>query len=323
MRAVITTEAGGPEVLTLDDVPTPEPKPGQLLIAVVAAGVNRADILQRQGHYPPPPGESDIIGLEVSGYVSAIGAGVTGWRVGERCVALLAGGGYAEYVAVNAGQVTRPPEGIDLVEAAGILEVAATVVSNLDAVRFTAGETFLVHGGTGGIGMFAIQYAKARGATVLTTAGTPEKLDLCRTLGADTALDYHDDWVDGVKEATGGRGVDVILDNMGAKYLTPNVRSLARLGRLVVIGLQGGVKGELNLNTLLGKCATVTATSLRFRPADEKAAIVSRVSDEVWPLIASGRIAIAHQTRFQVDDVRAAHQQLTGGNHVGKVVLTF
>ena len=323
MRAVITTEAGGPEVLTLTDVPTPEPGPGQLLIAVTAAGVNRADILQRQGHYPPPPGESDLIGLEVSGHVAALGADVQGWAVGDACVALLAGGGYAEYVAVNAGQVTRPPEGIDLVSAAGIMEVAATVVSNLDAVRFRDGESILIHGGTGGIGLFAIQYAKAHGATVLTTAGSAEKLDLCHTLGADVALNYHDDWVAGVKDATEGRGVDVILDNMGAKYLTPNVRSLARLGRLVVIGLQGGTKGELNLNALLGKSATVTATSLRFRPAQEKAAIVARVATDVWPLIASGQITIAHQTRFPIEEIRAAHEQLGGGSNVGKVVVTF
>lgn len=323
MRAVITTEAGGPEVLTLTDVPTPEPGPGQLLIAVTAAGVNRADILQRQGHYPPPPGESDLIGLEVSGHVAALGADVQGWAVGDACVALLAGGGYAEYVAVNAGQVTRPPEGIDLVSAAGIMEVAATVVSNLDAVRFRDGESILIHGGTGGIGMFAIQYAKAHGATVLTTAGSAEKLDLCLTLGADVALNYHDDWVAGVKDATEGRGVDVILDNMGAKYLTPNVRSLARLGRLVVIGLQGGTKGELNLNALLGKSATVTATSLRFRPAQEKAAIVARVATDVWPLIESGQITIAHQTRFPIEEIRAAHEQLGGGSNVGKVVVTF
>ena len=323
MRAVVTQEAGGPEVLTVEQVESPAPEPGQVLIRVTAAGVNRADILQRQGHYPPPPGISGVIGLEVSGHIAALGEGVEGWAVGDPCVALLAGGGYAEYVAVDAGQVAVPPEGVDLVEAGGIMEVAATVVSNFDVARLQPGETLLVHGGTGGIGMFAIQYATALGCQVIATAGTPDKLALCRELGADVALDYHGDWVAEVKAATDGRGVDVILDIMGAKYLGDNVRSLARLGRLVIIGMQGGVKGELNLNALLMKSATITATSLRFRPVAEKAAIVARVASEIWPLVASGAIHTAHQTRFAVDDVRAAHEQLTGGDNVGKIVLTF
>lgn len=323
MRAVVTHEAGGPEVLTVEQIPAPEPSNGEVLIDVVAAGVNRADILQRQGHYPPPPGVSDVIGLEVSGHIAAIGEGVDGWKVGDPCVALLAGGGYAEQVVVDAGQVAPPPQGVDLVEAAGIMEVAATVVSNLDVVQLAPGETLLVHGGTGGIGMFAIQYASALGCRVIATAGSAAKLDLCRELGADVALDYHDDWVAGVQDATEGRGADVILDVMGAKYLTPNVRSLARLGRLVIIGLQGGVKGELNLNTLLTKSATITATSLRFRPANEKAAIVARVRSQIWPLISSGAIHTARQTRFELDQVRAAHEQLAGGENIGKIVVTM
>ncbi|MDO5533509.1 MAG: NAD(P)H-quinone oxidoreductase [Propionibacteriaceae bacterium] len=323
MRAVTTTEAGGPEVLQITEVEAPVAGPGEVLIKVVAAGVNRADILQRQGHYPPPKGISDIIGLEVSGHIEAVGADVEDWAVGDPCVALLAGGGYAEYVAVPAGQVIPPPEGVDLVTAAGLLEVAATVVSNADHVGLRPGETFLVHGGTGGIGSFAIQYAKGIGCRVATTAGSAEKLDVCRDLGADIALDYHDDWAAQLKEATDGKGVDVILDIMGAKYLEPNVRSLARRGRLVIIGLQGGVKGELNLNALLTKGATVTATSLRFRPVNEKCAIVARVAAEVWPLIASGEIRLARESRFAVEDVRDAHEQLTGGNNVGKIVLTF
>ncbi len=323
MRAVVTHEAGGPEVLTIEQVETPAPARGQVLIRVAAAGVNRADILQREGHYPPPPGVSDVIGLEVSGHIAAVGEDVEGWTVGDPCVALLAGGGYAEYVAVAAGQVAPAPDGVDLVEAAGIMEVAATVVSNFDVARLQPGETLLVHGGTGGIGMFAIQYATALGCRVIATAGTPEKLALCRELGADVALDYHDDWVAALKEATDGRGADVILDIMGAKYLGSNVRSLARLGRLVVIGLQGGVKGELNLNALLMKSATVTATSLRFRPVEEKSAIVARVASEIWPLVTAGAIHTAHQTRFAVEEVRAAHEQLAGGDNVGKIVLTF
>ncbi len=323
MRAVIATEPGGPEVLQIADVEAPTAGPGELLLRTVAAGVNRADILQRQGHYPPPRGTSEIIGLEVSGHVAAIGEGVRGWAVGDPAVALLAGGGYAELVAVPAGQVIGPPEGVDLVTAAGLIEVAATVVSNMDHVGLRPGETFLVHGGTGGIGSFAIQYAASLGCRVATTAGSPEKLALCRELGADIALDYHDDWAHALKEATGGRGVDVILDIMGAKYLDANVKALSRRGRLVIIGLQGGVKGELNLNVLLTKGATVTATSLRFRPVEEKAAIVARVAETVWPLVASGAITLAHQTRWSIDDVQAAHSHLVGGTNVGKIVLVF
>lgn len=322
MKAVVMDAPGGPEMLRIAEVPNPSSGPGEVRVRVVAAGVNRADVLQRQGHYPPPSGVSDIIGLEVSGHVDAVGEGVEGWVVGDPCVALLAGGGYAELVVAPAGQVVRPPAGVDLVTAAALIEVAATVVSNLDQVGLAAGETFLVHGGTGGVGSFAIQYARELGCRVAATAGTPEKLALCRELGADIALDYHDDWVSGLKEATGRRGADVILDIMGAAYLSSNVAALARGGRLVVIGLQGGVKGELNLGVLLGKGASVTATSLRFRPAVEKAAIVARVAETVWPLISDGRIRLAHETRVPIAEVARAHEQLVGGN-VGKLVLTF
>ncbi len=323
MRAITTTEAGGPEVLQLTEIETPQIGPGEVLVKTVAAGVNRADILQRQGHYPPPKGTSLIIGLEISGKISAVGADVTGWNVGDECVALLAGGGYAEYVAVPSGQVIPPPRGVDLVTAGALIEVAATVVSNMDHVNLTPGETLLVHGGTGGIGSFAIQYAKGLGCTVVATAGTDEKLEICRELGADVAIDYHDDWPTLVKEATEGRGVDVILDVMGAKYLDSNVRTLATGGRLVVIGLQGGVKGELNLGLLLNKRGTVTATSLRFRPEHQKAEICSLVEQRVWPLIESGAIRLAGETRFPVERVAEAHSWLTSGENVGKIVLTF
>ncbi|MEA4944416.1 MAG: NAD(P)H-quinone oxidoreductase, partial [Propionicimonas sp.] len=285
MRIVDVTAPGGPENLILSEAPIPTAGSGEVVIAVTAAGVNRADLLQRQGFYPPPPGASEVIGLEVSGHIHELGPGVEGWTAGDACVAVLAGGGYAEYVAVPAGQVIPPPPGIDLVTAAGLIEVAATVVSNFDHVRLTAGETVLLHGGAGGIGTFAIQYARALGARVLVTAGTPAKLTLCRSLGADVAIDYHQDWPAAVREATGGRGVDVILDVMGAKYLEANVDALAPDGRLVVIGLQGGRKGTLDLNKLLGKRATVTATSLRGRPAAQKAAICAAVRDRVWPLV--------------------------------------
>ncbi len=321
MRVVSVTAPGGPENLTITEAPTPELRPGEVLVKVAAAGVNRADLLQRQGYYPPPAGTSEVIGLEVSGTIAAVANEVDGWAPGDPCVALLAGGGYAEYVAVPSGQVITPPAGIDLITAAGLIEVAATVVSNFDHVHLAAGETVLIHGGTGGIGSFAIQYAKALGVTVITTAGSRAKLDLCREFGADHAIDYHDDWAAAVAEATGGRGVDVILDVMGAKYLEANVASLAVDGRLVVIGLQGGRKGTLDLNRLLSKRATVTATSLRFRPTAQKAAICAAVAERVWPLVSSGAIRPAPETRFALDEVAQAHRQLESGDNIGKVLL--
>ena len=323
MRAITTNGFGDEDVLRLTEVATPELGPGEVLIRVTAAGVNRADLLQRQGFYPPPPGISDIIGLEVSGHIAALGEGVDSWTIDAPCVALLAGGGYAEYVVVPAGQVVEPPTGVDLVSAAGLIEVAATVVSNLSAVGLAPGEVFLVHGGAGGIGTFAIQYAKALGATVIATAGTADKRALCRELGADVALDYHDDWAGGVREATGGHGADVILDVMGAKYLEANVATLAADGRLVVIGLQGGRKGTLDLNLLLVKRGTVTATSLRGRPAAQKAAICAQVRDRVWPMLADGRIRPLPETRFPIADVAEAHRRLASGENTGKVLLIW
>lgn len=322
MRAILPGSTGGPEVLTIGEIATPDVRAGEVLIKVTAAGVNRADVMQRQGHYPPPAGESEIIGLEVSGHIARVGAGVTGWSIGDPCVALLIGGGYAEYVAAPAGQVVPPPDGVDLVTAAGLLEVAATVVSNLNGVGLRPGETFLVHGGAGGIGTFAIQYAKAVGARVATTAGSAAKLEHCRAMGAEIALDYHDDWPALLAEATGGHGADVILDIMGAKYLELNVASLARGGRLVVIGLQGGRKGTLDLNALLTKRALVTATSLRFRPSAEKAAICADVVADVWPKITSGEIVPAPETRIPLSDARRAHELLESGSNVGKIIVT-
>ena len=317
---------GGPDVLQIGEVPTPEPGPGEVLVTVVAAGVNRADLMQRQGHYPPPPGASEVLGLEVSGRVAAFGADVDesttgGIGLGQPCVALLAGGGYAEYVAVPAGQVLPPPPGMDLIDAGGTIEVAATVWSNLDQARLGRGEVFLVHGGAGGIGSFAIQYARSRGATVITTAGAKDKLDYCRELGAEHALSYREDWVGAVREITGGSGVDVVLDNMGAKYLPDHVDLLARNGRLVVIGLQGGAQGTLNLGTLLRTGGSVTATSLRGRPVSEKAEICRRVAQEVWPLLGDGSIRAPRCTRFPLDEARSAHERLESGDSLGKVVL--
>jgi len=323
MRAVVLNGYGEADVLSLGDVPTPVPGPGEVLVRVVAAGVNRADLLQRRGFYPPPKGASETLGLEVSGQVCAVGEGVTNWAVGDSVVALLAGGGYAEQVAVPTGQCAPPPAGVDLVSAGGLIEVAATVVSNFDHVNLTAGETVLVHGGAGGIGSFAIPYAKTIGAKVITTVGSAAKAEFAQSIGADLAIDYHLDWAEAVQQATGGRGVDATLDIMGAKYLENNVKTLARGGRLVVIGLQGGTKGTLDLNRLLGKGATVTATSLRFRPVAGKAAIVSKVADLVWPKLTDGTIPLPPISRFGIEDVATAHRQLESGSNTGKIVLTL
>ena len=262
------------------------------------------------------------MGLEVTGTVSALGPGVD-WSEGDEVVALLAGGGYAEYVIVPAGQLLPIPDGIDPVTASTLIEVAATVISNMDHVGLAKGETFLVHGGAGGIGQFAIQYAKSLGCTVITTCGTAEKQEFCRALGADVVLNYHDDWVGGVKDATEGRGADVILDVMGAKYLGLNVDALATGGRLDIIGMQGGVRGELNIGKLLNKRALVTATSLRPRPLDEKASICQRVREVAWPLYANGSIKPAPVESFPMSEAGKAHERLESGEGLGKVALTL
>ena len=323
MRTIQAPEPGGPEALQFVETDRPAPGPGEVLVRVVACGVNRADVLQREGHYPPPPGFPDIIGLEAAGIVEEIGAGATGWTPGLECLVLLSAAGYSEYVTAPAGQLVPAPPGMELVDAAGILEVAATVVSNMDLVRLEPGETFLVHGGAGGIGSFAIQYAKALGCTVLTTAGSAEKLDYCRALGADLAVDYHDDWVAAVKESTAGHGADVILDVMGAKYLPLNVRALAMDGRQVTIGLQGGRKGELDLGILLNKRASVHATSLRGRPVEQKAAICARVVEAVWPMLADGRIQPLHTERVPLSQLRRAHEMIAAPGPRGKIVLVM
>ncbi|MDR1388135.1 MAG: NAD(P)H-quinone oxidoreductase [Propionibacteriaceae bacterium] len=323
MRAITVSQPGGPEVLQLSEVPTPQPEAGQVRIAVTACGVNRADLLQRRGHYPPPPGVSDIIGLEVSGLIDAVGPGVESWRVGQPAVALIAGGGYAEYVVAPAGQCAPPPPAVDLVEAAGVVEVAATVVSNLDRVGLAPGEVFLVHGGAGGIGGFAIPYAKSLGAHVLTTVGSPDKAEHCLALGAEAAFDYHGPWASEARQASQGHGCDVILDIIGAKYLEANVALLARRGRLVVIGLQGGRKGTLDINQLLTKSASLTATSLRYSPSSDKAAVMRRLEERVWPLYADGGLPLTPPTRFPFTEVVAAHAHLESGHHIGKAVLTW
>jgi putative PIG3 family NAD(P)H quinone oxidoreductase len=324
MRAVIATEPGGPEVLTVTDVPDLTPGPGEVVIDVVATAVNRADLLQRQGLYPPPPGASDVIGLECSGRISAVGPDVDPWQVGDEVCALLAGGGYAEQVLVPAGQVMALPPGVDVETAAALPEVACTVWSNvLMVAHLRPEETLLVHGGAGGIGTFAIQLAHALGARVLTTAGSEEKLEVCRSLGADLAINYREkDFVDEVRQATDGRGADVILDNMGAKYLSRNVDALAMEGRLVIIGMQGGTKGELDIATLLRKRAAVVATTLRSRPVEEKAAICAAVVEHVWPLVGSGDVKPVIHQRFPLADAAAAHAAVEQGGNVGKILLT-
>lgn len=321
MRAVVVTEPGGPEALSVVDLPDPEPGAGEVVIDVVASAVNRADTLQRMGFYPPPPGASDVLGLECSGRISALGEGVEGWAVGDEVCALLAGGGYADKVAVPVGQVMPVPEGVDLVSAGSVPEVACTVWSNVYMVAgLQPGERLLVHGGAGGIGTFAIQLATALGAEVFATAGTAEKLELCRSLGAERAINYRDE--DFVEILSESGGADVILDNMGAKYLQRNVSALASEGRLVIIGMQGGVKGELDIAALLGKRGAVIATSLRARPVDDKSAICTSTVDNVWPLIAQRQIRTSVSATYPLAEVAEAHRLMESGSHTGKILLT-
>ncbi|RLP91685.1 NAD(P)H-quinone oxidoreductase [Micromonospora sp. CV4] len=323
MRAITIPQPGGPDALIWAEVPDPEPGPGEVIVDVRAAGVNRADLLQRQGHYPPPPGAPEYPGLECSGVISAVGPEVTGWAIGQQVCALLTGGGYAERVAVPAEQLLPVPGGVDLVDAAALPEVACTVWSNLLPVgRLHSGDTLLVHGGGSGIGTFAIQFGAALGATVLTTARAAKHPRL-RELGAAHTIDYQEqDFVEEVRRATDGHGADVVLDIMGASYLGRNVAALATGGRLVVIGLQGGRKAELDLGALLTKRASVAATTLRARPLSEKAEIVRGVRDEVWPLIEAGRIRPVVDRRLPISEAAEAHRLVESNDHVGKVLLT-
>jgi putative PIG3 family NAD(P)H quinone oxidoreductase len=325
MYAITMREPGGPDVLEWAEVPDPQAGPGQVVVDVVASGINRADLLQREGNYPPPPGASEIIGLECSGRIAGLGEGVEDWQVGDEVCALLAGGGYAQKVAVPAAQLLPIPDGIDLVTAGGLPEVACTVWSNVVAAgRLAQGETFLVQGGSSGIGTHAIQVAKALGARVAATAGAPDRLERCRELGADIVINYRDDIPAELKKATDGHGADVILDNMGASGLAANVEALAPDGRLVIIGLQGGTKGELNIGALLRKRGSVTAMSLRGRPVEGpngKGAIVAGVREQVWPLIADGRVRPIVHGRIPMEQAGQGHAQLEAGGVVGKLLL--
>ncbi|MFG3639678.1 NAD(P)H-quinone oxidoreductase [Micromonospora sp. NPDC047762] len=322
MRAITIPEPGGPDALVWAEVPDPEPGPDEVIVDVRASGVNRADLLQRQGHYPPPPGVPAYPGLECSGVITEVGAEVAGWAVGQQVCALLAGGGYAERVAVPAGQLLPVPA-CDPVDAAALPEVACTVWSNLVQVaRLGGGDTLLVHGGGSGIGTFAIQFGAALGVTVLTTAREAKHARL-RELGAAHVIDYREqDFVEEVRRITDGRGVDVILDIMGGSYLGRNVSALATGGRLVVIGMQGGRKAELDIGALMTRRASVTATSLRSRPLAEKAEIVQGVRDEVWPLVEAGRIRPIVDRRLPMTEAAQAHRLVESSDHFGKVLLT-
>ena len=323
MHAVTMSSFGGPEVLTWSEVPDPAPGPGEVLLDVAATAVNRADTLQRQGQYPPPAGASEVPGLECSGRIAALGEGVAGWQVGDQVCALLAGGGYAEQVVVPAGQLLPVPDGLSLEEAAALPETVCTVWSNVFMLAgLQPGETLLVHGGGSGIGTTAIQLATALGARVAVTAGSAAKLDRCRELGAQILVNYREqDFVAAVREATDGRGADVVLDIMGAAYLGRNVDVLAVNGRIVVIGLQGGRRGELDLGALMAKRGAVLATGLRARPAEEKAAIVASVREHVWPLVADGTVRPIVDTVLPMSQAAEAHRQLEASEHIGKIVL--
>lgn len=324
MHAIVATQPGGPEVLTWQEVPEPQPAPGEVLIDVAAAGVNRADILQRQGFYPPPPGAPRWLGLECSGRVAVLGPGVTSLAIGDEVCCLLSGGGYAEQVCVPVGQVMPIPSGVDLITAGGLPEVACTVWSNLVMTAHLArGDWILVHGGGSGIGTMAIQVARALGARVAVTAGSAAKLARCEELGAEVLIDYRQqDFVEVIAAETGGRGVDVILDNMGAAYLERNISCLAAGGRLVVIGMQGGVKAEIDLGALLRRNGTVHATTLRGRTPEQKAEICSQVERHVWPWIAAGIVKPVLDRVIPMTEAADAHRALEGGEVTGKIVLS-
>lgn len=320
MRALTIDEPGDPDVLQIAEVPDPTPGRGEVLLDVIATALNRADVLQRQGKYPPPPGASELLGLECSGTVAELGEGVGGLQPGDEVCALLAGGGYAERVAVPAGQVMPLPPGTDVVTAGGLPEVACTVWSNVVMhAKLSEGELFLVHGGSGGVGTHAIQVAAALGAHVATTA-SGSNLARCGELGAQTLIDYREqDFAEELK----GRA-DVILDNMGAKYLGGNVAALAPDGRLIVIGMQGGTKAELNLGALLVKRASVTAASLRGRPVDGphgKTAICAEVTGRLWPMIADGRVRPITHATLPLAEAAEAHRMMEAGGILGKIIL--
>ncbi|UTT51076.1 NAD(P)H-quinone oxidoreductase [Rhodococcus gordoniae] len=326
MHAITISQYGGPEVLSWTEVPDPVPGRGEVIVEVAASAVNRADLAQRQGQYPPPPGASDILGLECSGVIAELGPDVHGWRVGDRVAALLSGGGYAEKVAVPDSQLLPVPESLDLRAAASLPEVACTVWSNLVMeCGLHAGQVLLIHGGGSGIGTHAIQVGKALGARVAVTAGSTDKLARCTELGAEILINYRkEDFVESLRKATSGHGADIILDNMGASYLDRNLDALAIGGQLMIIGLQGGGKAELDIGKLLGKRGRVIATGLRGRPLtgpSSKADIVAAVREGLWPLITVGIVQPVVHAELSITEAPRAHEMLDSHDTVGKVVL--
>jgi putative PIG3 family NAD(P)H quinone oxidoreductase len=322
MTAVEIREPGGPEVLVPVSRPVPAPGPGEVLIKVAAAGVNRPDVLQRKGGYPPPPGASDIPGLELAGQVVALGADAGRWALGDRVAALVAGGGYAQYCTAPAVQCLPVPEGLDLAEAAALPETFFTVWSNVfDRGGLQAGESFLVHGGSSGIGTTAIQLARAFGARVFATAGSAEKCRACEELGAERAINYREeDFVEVVKTATGG-GVNVILDMVGGDYIQRDIKALAPDGRLVFIAFLGGSTAEVDFLPMMIKRLTISGSTLRIRPIEFKAAIARQLEAKVWPLIAQGQVRPIMHQRFPLTEAAQAHDLMESGAHIGKIVL--
>jgi len=326
MKAIVVSSPGGPEALTMVDRPPPEPGPGELLVRVGATAVNRADVLQRQGRYPPPEGVTDILGLEMAGEVERFGHGVTGWTPGDPVCAVLPGGGYAERVVIPAEVAMPLPPGLGFVEAAAVPEVFTTAWDNLvNRGRLAAGETALVHGGSSGVGTAAIQIARLRSARVLVTAGSAAKLEACRALGADAGIDYRvrEDFDASVRELTGGRGVDVVLDIVGGAYLGRNLRCLAPEGRLIVIGLMGGAKAELDLGLMLSGRLSIGASTLRARPVAAKAALADELVRLLWPAFGDGTLRPVIDRVLPLERVAEAHAAMEASDHVGKIVLTM
>lgn len=323
MQAITIPVPGAPRALVLAEVDDPIPGRGEVLIRVAAAGVNRADVGQRMGTYPPPPGSSPLPGMEVSGTIVELGAGVADWSIGDRVCALLPSGGYAELAVSSAGHLLPVPDDLDLVDAAGLPEAVATVWSNVFLLAgLRAGETLLVHGGSSGIGTTAIQLARAIGCVVATTAGSAEKLEACRALGAEILINYRDeDFVERMLEATDGRGADVILDAIGGGYLDRDLHAIARNGRLAFIGNQSGETGALDVGLLMGKWATIHGSTLRARPAEEKSAIIASLRENVWPYVESGLVRTIVDSRFPLAEAWRAHERLESSAHIGKLLL--
>ncbi len=323
MHAITVPQPGGPDALIDTLLDDPVPSHGEVLIAVAAAGLNRADVNQREGHYPPPKGAPYWPGLEVSGTIAAVGAGVTRWSVGDRVCALLPGGGYAQLAVADAEHVLPVPDTIDLVDAGGLPEAVATVWSNLVMIAgLTSGETMLVHGGSSGIGTIAIQLARAMGCRVATTAGSAEKLAACEALGADILIDYkNEDFVERIEAETDGHGADVIFDAIGGVYLDRNLRALAPRGRIVLIGNQSGETGQVSVGLLMRKWASIHGSMLRARPVAEKTEIMQSVRENAWPLVENGQIVPVIDSTFALADARLAHERMESSEHIGKILL--